>query len=560
MSAAQQLKPVPARDDSHLHTAGEFCPTCEQPIPDDRFDEIKERIETRQQEQSAAITSRLKEQFARDKTIILEQAQQETRTAIEQERQLAAEKIVLARDEGRQVAEAAAQEQIAAAKRAGEEALTTLQTRIEETEAAKANAEAAGALLRSQLETAQRENAATIERIKEEAAAKEQIIRGEAKLAAEAAMETKLAELEQARLASEASFQERIAAAEQAGAIIQAQLEELKRENTEAINRIKEEALAKEGDIRKEAASAALAQVQTKITETEQARAEAEAKAAAAEEQARTLAASHEEQLTQRLTEQREAMERAHAEALNVEKSAVFEEKLKLSNKVEELQRALDKKTAEELGEGAEIDLFEALKSEFEGDRIERVNRGQPGADILHCVIHNGKECGKIIYDSKNHNAWRNDFVIKLSADQMAAKAEHAILSTRKFPARARHLHVQDGIILASPARVVALVTIVRQHLIQTQTLRLSNEERTQKTAELYSFITSERCADLFTRIDTHAEDMLDLQVKEKKAHEAHWKREGELLRSVQKVRAEICTEIGAIIGTVEAVEKLNES
>jgi uncharacterized Zn finger protein (UPF0148 family) len=100
MSAAQQLKPVPARDDSHLHTAGEFCPTCEQPIPDDRFDEIKERIETRQQEQSAAITSRLKEQFARDKTIILEQAQQETRTAIEQERQLAAEKIVLARDEG----------------------------------------------------------------------------------------------------------------------------------------------------------------------------------------------------------------------------------------------------------------------------------------------------------------------------------------------------------------------------------------------------------------------------------------------------------------------------
>ena len=339
-----------------------------------------------------------------------------------------------------------------------------------------------------------------------------------------------------------------------------AQLEELKRENTEAINRIKEESLAKEGDIRKEAASAALAEVQTKITETEQARAEAEAKAAAAEEQARTLVASHEEQLAQRLVEQREALERAHAEALNVEKSAVFEEKLKLANKVEELQRALDKKTAEELGEGAEIDLFEALKSEFEGDRIERVNRGQPGADILHSVIHNGKECGKIIYDSKNHNAWRNDFVTKLSADQMAAKAEHAILSTRKFPAGARHLHVQDGIVLASPARVVALVTIVRQHLIQTQTLRLSNEERTQKTAELYSFITSERCADLFTRIDTHAQDMLDLQVKEKKAHDAHWKREGELLRSVQKVRAEICTEIGAIIGTVEAVEKPNES
>ncbi len=542
MSSAQQLKPVPVHEQSHRHTAGDFCPTCEQAIPDDRYDEIKARIEKRQQEQSTAITSRLKEQFARDKAVILEQAQQEARTAIEQERQAAAEKITLARDEGRQIAEAAAQEQIAEA--------TT----------AKANAEAAGAALQAQLETTQRENAATIEQMKEEAAAKEQTIRGEAKIAAEAAMEAKFTELEQARQASEASFQERITAAEQAGATVQAQLEESKRESAEAINRVKEEALAKEGDIRKEAAAIAQAEAQTKITETEQARAEAEAKVAAAEEQVRILAASQEEQLTQRLTEQREAMDRAHAEALNAEKSAVFEEKMKLSNKVEELQRALDKKTAEELGEGAEIDLFEALKAEFEGDRIERVNRGQPGADILHTVIHNGKECGKIIYDSKNHNAWRNDFVTKLSADQMAAKAEHAILSTRKFPAGARHLHVQDGVFLASPARVVALVTIVRQHLVQTQTLRLSNEERTKKTAELYSFITSERCADLFTRIDTHAQDMLDLQVKEKKAHDAHWKKEGELLRSVQKVRAEICTEIGAIIGTVEAVEKLNES
>src|SRR6185503_18286103 len=115
MSSAQQLKPVPVHQEAHPHPAGEFCPTCEQAIPDDRFDEIKERIEKRQQEQSAAITLRLKEQFARDKALILEQAQQEARTAIEHERQLAAEKIVLARDEGRQAAEAAAQDQIAEA-------------------------------------------------------------------------------------------------------------------------------------------------------------------------------------------------------------------------------------------------------------------------------------------------------------------------------------------------------------------------------------------------------------------------------------------------------------
>ena len=248
-------------------------------------------------------------------------------------------------------------------------------------------------------------------------------------------------------------------------------------------------------------------------------------------------------------------MEQAKTDAVNAEKSAAFEEKLKLSTKLEELQRAFDKKTAEELGEGAEIDLVEALKAEFEGDRIEKVGKGLPGADILHTVLHNGKECGSIIYDSKNHNAWRNDFVTKLAIDQMAAKADHAILSTRKFPAGARHLHIQEGVILASPARVVALVQLVRQHVVQTHSLRLSNEARTQKTAALYSYITSERSKDLFKRIDSQAEKLLDMQDKEEKTHRDMWKRRGEVLKSIQKVNAEVRNEIDLIIGTADDTE-----
>ena len=51
--------------------------------------------------------------------------------------------------------------------------------------------------------------------------------------------------------------------------------------------------------------------------------------------------------------------------ALNAEKAKAFEENLKLSETVQQLQRKLDNKTAEDLGEGAEIDLFAALKMEF---------------------------------------------------------------------------------------------------------------------------------------------------------------------------------------------------
>jgi hypothetical protein len=550
---------------SHLHIVGEACPLCEQPIPHDRFDEIKERIEAREQEYSAEITARLQVQFAREKTEALEQAQRQAAGVLERERAEAAARVASARDEGRLAAEAAANIALAATERANQEAQATLQSRIGQAEAAKLVAEQSSNDLRSQLEQLRRDNEAAIETIRRAAAANEFIIRAEAQQGAELAIQEKLANMESDRHQSEAALQGRIeqaeaakTSAEEAGAALRDQLGQIRINNEAEIEKLKRDAATRESLVRQEAFTSAEATLQEKITGTEQARIATEAKLAVVEQQVHSLHTSHATQLAQRLQEQRQALEQATTEAVNAERSAAFEERLKWSTKVDELQRVIANKTAEELGEGAEIDLFEVLKEEFPDDRIDHTNRGQPGADILHVVVQNGRECGTIIYDSKNHNAWRNDFVTKLAVDQMAAKAEHAILSIRKFPAGKQHLHVQDGVILASPSRVVALVQIVRQHLVQTHTLRLSNEARTQKTAALYSFITSERCADLFARFDTHTDDLLEIQVKEKKAHDATWRRQGELLRSVQKVRAELCNEIGSIIGTADVVEQVS--
>ena len=290
--------------------------------------------------------------------------------------------------------------------------------------------------------------------MKQEAAAKEEEICADAMQRAELVMQEKIAATEASRQELETSPKGRIEeveaakhTAEQAGAMLKSQMEQMQHDRQAEIEKLKQESAAEAETIRSSAAAAAEAAVQQKMAELETAKVEADSKSAAAEERLQALQQAHDAQLTRRLHEQREALELDKANAIAAEKSAAFEEKLKLSNKLEELQRAVDKKTAEELGEGAELDLFEALKTEFEGDRIVRINKGQPGADILHTVMLNGKECGKIIYDLKNYNTWRNDFVTKLAADQMAAKAEHAILSTRKFPAGVRHLHVQDGVI-----------------------------------------------------------------------------------------------------------------
>lgn len=558
MSASPSLvQPIPPRSSvPHLHLADEeVCPLCDQPIPHDRYEEIKARIETREQEREAEISARLGEQFERQKAQIVAQAQNDTQVALERAAQEYQEKIAAAAEDARKRAEAAAQEQLAEAQRASQEAQAALQTQLQQAESQRGTLEA-------QLETIRQESVSAIETVKQEAAAKEADIRAEAARTAEAAVQDKLTSLAKEREGAEAALQARIAqaeadrtAAQDAGTVLRAQLEEAQRDKAATVEKMQHDATAREAEIRREVQAAAEAAAQQTVAGLTQAKTEAEAKAAAAEEQIQTLQAGFDAQLAERLQEQRAALEQATVEAVNAEKAAIFEEKLKLSNKIAELQSALDKKTAEELGEAAELDLFEALKAEYEGDRIERVNKGQPGADILHTVVNNGKECGKIIYDSKNHKAWRNEFVTKLAADQMAAQAEHAILSTRKFPAGTQHLHIQDGVILASPARVLALVQIVRDHLVQTTKLRLSNEARTQKTAALYNFITSERCKNFFARIDKEAEKLLEMQVKERKAHEDHWKKQGIMLRSIQKLGGDLSREIDTIIGTVDVPE-----
>jgi hypothetical protein len=398
---------------------------------------------------------------------------------------------------------------------------------------------------------------ADLELERQQSAARETAGREEARQAAEIAAAQKVAEAERARQLSETALNAKITeieatktAAEQRGVTLQAQLDKLQIAKDSEIAKLKGDAAAETSRIRQEAVEASQASLRETLAEKDKALTEAQTKSAEAEGKLAQLSEQHELALKQQLDAQRDILEKSKDDAVNAANAKAFEETQKLQNQVNDLKRTLDKKTADELGEGAEIDLYEALKAEFPGDRIERICKGTAGGDVHHVVLHNGRECGTIIYDSKNHKRFLNDHVTKLAQDQLAARAEHAILSTHKFPQGTRQLHMQDGVLLANPARVVAVVTLIRQHMLQTHTLRMSSAERENKTAALYDFITSERCTQLLGRVDTLTDDLLEQQVKEKKWHEAAWKKEGEAIRSIQKAKAELSNEICSIIGT----------
>ena len=115
--------------------------------------------------------------------------------------------------------------------------------------------------------------------------------------------------------------------------------------------------------------------------------------------------------------------------------------------------------------------LYELLKVAVEDHRW-RVEKGERGADVIHEVKRNGKVVGKIVYDRNNRGKWLNKYATKLREDQITEGADHAILSTNKFPKGKRELCVHEHVILASPARVVALAEILRSDIVHNDEAR----------------------------------------------------------------------------------------
>jgi hypothetical protein len=543
---------------SHIHVGTETCPSCDQPIPPERLKEISGKIAARDRDQAKAIAARLEQQHAADKA----QAEAQALAALELERKQSASREAAARQEAKAAAEAEANVKFQDAEKTRQEVQAALQKQLADTDAARIAAEAAAKSLQAASERASQENDKALAKVKADAAAREALIQTQAQQSAEAAMSEKFNALEAARAESEAALQTKIleaattkAEAEKQAAALQEQVSASQKAKDAEIALLKQNAAAEAVRIRAEVLATTEATLRDQISASEKAAAEATAKAQEAEAKLTTLAVQQETLVIEKLNEQRETLEKAKDDAINLEKAKAFDENQKLSTKVNELQRALDKKTNDELGEGAEVDLFEALKAEFPDDRITRIGKGVQGADVLHVVMLNGKECGTIIYDSKNHGRFLSEHVTKLRTDQLAAKAEHAILSTRKFPQKTSQLHLEGGVLLANPARVTTLVTLLRQHMIQTHTLRMSGAERDSKTAALYDFITSDRYMQFLARVDANTEALLELQVKEKKFHDSAWKKEGELLKQIQKTQADLSNEISLIIGTAADAE-----
>jgi hypothetical protein len=544
-----QVSAFPPIPPTHFHLKPETCPSCGQEIPADKLEEISGRIAAHEREKARALSEKLEREHA----LATAQAEVKAKADLEEERRLSAQREAAAREAAKSEAESAAALSLEEYKRDQEQTKQALNERIEVAEIAQRQSETDRATLQTRLQA----SAEALEVERQNALAREALVREEERNAARIDADNRVKLVESAKQQREQELLAQINAAsalqkgsQQEADELRSRLESTSATHQQELAKNKEEMEAEIQRVRKVATDQAEATLREEISKHQQAAADAMQKATGAEARVELLVQEHEASLAKELGSQREILEKDAEKKLNAQMSQDFEERLKLTNKVADLQRELEKKTNEELGEGAEVDVFEALKAEFPDDKIKRIPKGTAGADVHHTIVVNGKQCGTILYDSKNHKQYRSEHVSKLKSDQIAAKADHSILSTRKFPQGKGQLILQDGVILVNPARVVAIATIVRLHLIQLDTLRSSEIEREKKTEALYEFMTSEHCCLLLDRIDTKAAVLLKLQETEMKWHNNHWNKEGEALRDIQKAKGDLAFSISSIIGT----------
>lgn len=311
---------------------------------------------------------------------------------------------------------------------------------------------------------------------------------------------------------------------------------------SEIERRAEARSVAREALVRREALAAANAANAGKLAKSEEAR-------KAAEQAVKTAKTEFETALKERLETATEAAAKVRDAAISEVTVKHFAEVQRLLEKNREMERLLEKKTAHELGDAGEIDLFDLLTAEFPADQITRVARGVNGPDIVHRVFSGGVFTGRsVVYEAKNHKTFQSKWLAKARKDQADYQGDHVVIVSAVLPAGRSQLMVENGVIVCSPERVAAIAHMLRRAVLQTHVLGLTNADRDEKTARLYDLMVSDRAMERWGRASSATTELVEIESGDAEHQLRVRKKRLGLITVVRDVHTEFTGDIDAIL------------
>lgn len=227
---------------------------------------------------------------------------------------------------------------------------------------------------------------------------------------------------------------------------------------------------------------------------------------------------------------------------------------------IEDLRRQSQQGSMQIQGEVQEDDLKNILSTTFFTDTVTDVPTGIKGGDLIHTVINQlGQKAGVILWESKNTQAWKNEWVTKLKQDQGAAGADVCILVTRVLPDDVKGFGVKNGVWVLEPNYIIPLVTTLRFHLLELSKVKNSLVGRDQKMEYLYQYLSGTQFKNRIESIVMAFSEMQKDLAGERRAMERIWRKRGAEIERVIENTAGLYGDLQGIVGaslpSIEALE-----
>ncbi len=276
------------------------------------------------------------------------------------------------------------------------------------------------------------------------------------------------------------------------------------------------------------------------------------------------IEAAAQKQLNETLTVEREKI-RKQEDDKNELKFAALQKQLEDQKKLtEEMKRKQEQGSMQMQGEVMELAIEDWLASQFPLDTIDEIKKGANGADCLQIVnTRELQNCGSIYYESKRTKAFQPAWIEKFKNDIRVKKANLGVLVTEVLPNGMDRMGMKDGVWICTFDEFKGLSAVLRQTLIQVSQAVQSQENKGDKMAMLYDFLTS---TEFRLQIEGIVEGFTQMQndlISEKNAMKRIWNQREKQIEKVINNTTGMYGSIRGIAGnavqTIKALELDNE-
>ena len=227
-------------------------------------------------------------------------------------------------------------------------------------------------------------------------------------------------------------------------------------------------------------------------------------------------------------------------EIINKQLQTAVKDNILKNEQIKKLEEQLNKgKTSQLEGFELEIELVKKLEEEFKpkGDKIIHYGKG---GDILHKIIHNGKEIGSILYECKKTKTFKKDYIKQVKQDMATRNATYGVLLTYAFEKEKAGFWTEEDILIVHPYGTIYLAQIVRKWLIDLYSANLNKTELIEQTKKLWEYIKSDKFKNNIRDTIFRTKNLMILLEKEKLTHQKLWHARDESYKKIYENTASI--------------------